>query len=76
MHFKLNLWIKEEPGLHLETRRIREFCTPEPFSLVWDERCPTDLTLSYTRFLVSPDVFRGEFIIIYTWTHDSRGERG
>jgi hypothetical protein len=48
---------------------------PEPYSLVWDERCPTDFTLSYTSFLVSPDVFRGEFIIIYTWAHGSRGER-
>jgi DNA-binding NarL/FixJ family response regulator len=32
---------------------------------MWDERRPGHFTLSYTRFLYSPDVFHNEFVIIY-----------
>ena len=31
---------------------------------MWDERRPRHFTLSYTRFLYSPDVFHNEFVII------------
>ena len=35
---------------------------------------PLCFTLSYTRFLFLPDVFRSEFVIIYSWAHSSRGK--
>src|SRR5438045_2170418 len=31
---------------------------------MWDERRPRHFTLSYARFLYSPDVFHNEFVII------------
>jgi hypothetical protein len=47
---------------------------PKPPRLMSDKRCVGYFTLSYIRFLYSPDVFSNEFVIIYSWADDSRGE--
>jgi hypothetical protein len=39
---------------------------------VWDKHGHGYVTLSYERFLFSPDVFLGEFVILSTWADGSR----
>ena len=47
---------------------------PKLPDLMSDEHALGCFTLSYIKFPYSPDVFPSEFVIIYSWTDDSRGE--
>jgi len=46
----------------------------KPTRLMSDEHALGCFTLSYIRFLYSPDVFRNDFVIIYSWADGFRGE--
>jgi hypothetical protein len=53
-------------------RTVHDFRRLEPPLQMWDEYGPSYFTLSYTKFLYSPDVFLDEFVIIYyAWAHCS-----
>jgi hypothetical protein len=53
---------------------FHEFRGPKLPHLMSDEHALGCFTLSYIKFPYSPDVFPSKFVIIYSWTDDSRGE--
>src|SRR5207245_1008206 len=56
--------LDEERKLHFEATGIHDPRCPGAACEMWDEHRPRSFTLSYTRFLYSPDVFLHEFVII------------
>jgi hypothetical protein len=74
MPFRHSLWTRGQRERHFETAGVREVRLLEPPVALWDRPCPGLFTLSYIRFLYSPDVFPKEFVIIYSWGHGFRGD--